>query len=596
MDENTDQQTPDWVNGELRTDVLKAVNLIKVDGVPVGSVLSMIIGFFWSDPENPAKVWDSIKEYAEQLVDSKVTDAKVNELKDRLVGLQKVANDYRDTSSGNPQKGQFLTSLLADLDLFEQDFWKDAYPERVLPLFTSFGTLYLFTLAEQVYCYEQAYGVADLDAQAHMDKLRKAVDRYTAGAEKLFNLLYARRFRRLQIREWQSVSASQSESEWWLFDRQTGDMPLAHHRGSDWGHNYHNPIGKACVERAYRRRLGFVRNGYVEQLQHYLGVAHLWRCLVRDNPLPAREYSLCDDIGPWGECGGAAFTVPPAAGRISEIRIRHGQVVECLEILYDGVSASVHGNSQGGALSSLVLEPDEFVVEVYGRAGLFVDQLYFVTNRGRKVGGGGEGGQPFRSRGQSFWKEVGMHGVSGHADGLRLTGVNFQWRHQVDVPAYVPAYLQAPAVAMDAAVHLQTEDDRHIGALVNEYSGKAGSNEYWPRIADVPVGLQLHPVRKQATMHDGDLVQLRTLEPAAKGYDCLSTYTSINLYYYTNSDGDQRQQWEVLKVMPDAGPVREGEYVRLRSVDRCAYLAPAPDGYLVAQSAPYDWRITVVRA
>lgn len=95
--------------------------------------------------------------------------------------------------------------------------------------------------------------------------------------------------------------------------------------------------------------------------------------------------------GAIGGIAGAVFVdEPPSTSRISHINVRNGQggVVDCLELFHDGKSAGAHGNPGGGDLSELSLGEDETIVEIWGRCGLFVDQLHFNTNKDRTVGGG----------------------------------------------------------------------------------------------------------------------------------------------------------------------------------------------------------------
>lgn len=62
----------------------------------------------------------------------------------------------------------------------------------------------------------------------------------------------------------------------------------------------------------------------------------------------------------------------------------------------DGTRVDVkHGGGIGGQQPSFSLGSDEYINEMGGKAGLFITQLYFKTNKGRQYGpygtaGGGE--------------------------------------------------------------------------------------------------------------------------------------------------------------------------------------------------------------
>jgi hypothetical protein len=239
---------------------------------------------------------------------------------------------------------------------------------------------------------------------------------------------------------------------------------------------------------------------------------------------------------------------------------------------------------------SLVLESDEYVTEVTGRAGKFVDKLIFTTNKGRMVGGGGEGGAPFSSKGMSFWEGTRLSSVYGFSDSLRLTGINLRWKHTVPVPYYVPTYKQKQTPLSSLyVVSLKADNGKFISALVEEYSGRAAADEYWPKQGDTPVGLQFHKPGNQDHINQGDKVQIMTTEPQAGDYKFLGAYRSADVYYYENSDGDENQLWAVLKVIPSDGPILQGEPILLRNVAECAYLAPTDDGYFTRTSEPCNW-------
>ena len=148
------QELPPF-NDELRSGVLGLIGKLNVDGVPVGGFVSLIVGLFWPEADKSEETWQSIKKYAEALVAGAIDKAEIERLTNRLEGLKKVASEYGKTSLTSSEKGPRLVSLLTGLDTFEHDFWSETNPEKMFPLFTTFGTLMISALAEQAFYYDK---------------------------------------------------------------------------------------------------------------------------------------------------------------------------------------------------------------------------------------------------------------------------------------------------------------------------------------------------------------------------------------------------------------------------------------------------------
>jgi hypothetical protein len=580
-------------NDILRDGVIGVVDGLTAE-LPGGGVLGLIIGLLWPESDHSQETWNSIKKYAEELVAGAIDEARVNVQSDRLSGFKKVAESYRDTSMSQAQKGQRLTSLLSDLELFEPDFWNSQNPEKMFPLFTTFGTLWIFALTEQAFFYDKVYHEVDADAAKHLALLRREIKKYTDAAQAMFDRLLAWRFGLLEVQEYQWLSATQSESEWTLVDRYGKGFTVSSGRGGDWGYRFHNPAGQAQIELIAANRVAEINGDFVENLQALLGVAQMWQYADPTVPRPLSRWVVTSQ-GPVGGIAGTVFEdrPPKDTSRITRIRIRYAQVVDYLELFHDGVSAGGHGNPQGGTQYDLDLAEDEWVVGMSGRTGLFVDALAFTTNKGRTVGGGGNGGQPFSARGNDSWTETRLFSLGGRSDSRRLTALHPTWQHRSSLQPYVASYKRngQPIPAL-RDIRLRAKDGTFVGDLVEEYSGRAAANEYFPKVRPGGVGIQLRPRETGATpagFADRSEVSLRTSETKANGYDALAKYTSANLYYYTYSAGDLRQLWMILKTIPSDGPVLFGESFYLRNMEECAYMYPTDDGYLGIRLEPYAW-------
>ena len=110
------------------------------------------------------------------------------------------------------------------------------------------------------------------------------------------------------------------------------------------------------------------------------------------------------DYGPFGGNGGGAFDDASIVNmdqlEIREIVIRSGDYIDSIEFLYhnrvtDELLPSPHHGGNGGGENRIILNPGEYIVEIRGRTGKYVDALTLQTNQGRVFGRfGGTGGGP----------------------------------------------------------------------------------------------------------------------------------------------------------------------------------------------------------
>jgi hypothetical protein len=587
------------VNNLVRDGVLGLISQFNPEGIPIGGVLAKIIGLFWAESDNSQAVWDSIKKYAEQLVADAIDKERISQLSKELEGLSDVAASYRDTSFGTRQKGQFLSALLSLLRRGAPFFNDERSPEKMFPLLTSFGTLWIAALVEQAYLYEAIYLEPHTDKEQHLKELKENIAKYTRMAQTTYDKLYAWRFSLLQIKEYQWHDVTQSQSQWYFEDKYGKGYKAESGRGGDWGHSFHNPGGRQYIEAIASNRVALINGDFVETLQATLAVARLWQYLDPTAPRPVQR-TVVTAQGPWGGLGGGAFADRPPGdtARITKIRVRHGSVVDGVELSYDGQSGGFHGNPRGGAVSELDLAPDEQVVKVEGKAGLFIDALTFTTNKGRTVGGGGGGGEAFASAGHPSWKDVGLFAIGGHNDDRRLTQLTLHWKHRTELLPYIASYKRdgSPILA-SSNIQLKAKEGAYVSQLVEEYSGTAAANEYFPKMGAAPITLQLRLPNQpgvQTALTDRQVVNIATTETAAGKYSYLAKYSSDYPYYYTYDAGNRRQLWEVLKMIPSDGPILAGEKVYLRNVEVCAYLCPR-DGYLGMDWEPVAWEVVPVR-
>lgn len=133
----------------------------------------------------------------------------------------------------------------------------------------------------------------------------------------------------------------------------------------------------------------------------------------------------------YGGSGGTAFHDNlTTVGHAVRVNIRANEYVEAIQFVWVDEEGTTHfpGHVHGGkygTLESFDLEDGEFINEIEGRSGDYVDQLTFKTNRGRTHGpyggNGGNGGTP--------WSMSGIHvdGAFGSA-GEHLDSIGFYKR------------------------------------------------------------------------------------------------------------------------------------------------------------------------
>lgn len=94
----------------------------------------------------------------------------------------------------------------------------------------------------------------------------------------------------------------------------------------------------------------------------------------------------------YGSSGGGPFSTHGTTGRITELRVHSGAIVDGVGVAYSSGTSSFHGGEGGGG-HTLVLKVGEYVIEVVVRYAKFVEALTFKTNMNRTIGPwGGTGG------------------------------------------------------------------------------------------------------------------------------------------------------------------------------------------------------------
>jgi len=111
----------------------------------------------------------------------------------------------------------------------------------------------------------------------------------------------------------------------------------------------------------------------------------------------APQFQQGFQLGPSGGRGGGPFSDPWTDYAISRVVVRHGVLVDSLQIQADPTALGVHGGN-GGRSAVFQLDRDEWLTEVSGVCGphdgdgFYVTAVYFGTSNGRYSDAYGRGG------------------------------------------------------------------------------------------------------------------------------------------------------------------------------------------------------------
>ena len=131
----------------------------------------------------------------------------------------------------------------------------------------------------------------------------------------------------------------------------------------------------------------------------------------------------------FGGSGGGSFSdaQPPSGARVSAVRIRLGDRLDSVQMVYvlaDGSTSegARHGGS-GGTLGVFTLDSDEYITGITGRYGETIDSIQVITNkRSSSLYGGGGGDRGYRIDVPGGNQAVGFTGRAGDLlDAIGLT-------------------------------------------------------------------------------------------------------------------------------------------------------------------------------
>ena len=399
----------------------------------VGSALAGLLQFLWPvDSTDPQAIWNQMKDYVTALVKDLISTEYALNLEKNLAGIHNVLTKYNSLSYGIPAKGEWFTNALAAIELVEPYFFDDRNPEKTLPYFMAMGTLKLTLLREQYIFYTKIYNVTtDPDSAKNYAELTATIGRYYAAAQKSRDAALAWRLSFIKVGETE-------RTDWGLLGPSTTHIWKAEDTyGSNWSVSWeYNSLTGGTLDAeskaryAYENRLGAIAADFGNQLDTLLEPGYIWPYVDPRNPNHPNKTPVYVNSGPFGGRNGAIFQDNPAGLPITDIVVRAGSRVDGVEFFYGGRSGGLHGGS-GGSPNKLTLQPGEFIVSAYGRAGDSMDQLYFVTSMGRQVGAGGGGGSPWIASPPAGRNAV-LISIAGKQGARSFEGITLNWCYWID--------------------------------------------------------------------------------------------------------------------------------------------------------------------
>ena len=394
-----------------------------------GEALAGVTSFLWKQEGTEDDVFQQMKEYVDALVPELIAQERATQLAQRLAGLHAVLKDYNGTSYGVSQKGQYFTSFLSALSQAEPFFFDPRAPEKTLPYFVPMGTLKILALREQYLYYDRIYKEHDPDQASHLQDLQTAIKTYSAALSEA--QVAAMRWR-VQDKVGLDIV---KKTDWGVLGPTTTTTWTAVDRLCAWQVSYQNNSlsggeldGEKKAKTALSQRRAQVEFAYGADLDLLMTPAYLWAYM--DPTKPGQPDAMPVDVtsGPFGTSGREApFDDNPADQPITRVVVFAGSRVDGLEVFYGGRSGGLHGWPSGTA-HALDMAPGEAIVSAYGRAGDAMDALYFQTNTGRQVGGGGKMGNEWAAAPPQGSEAV-LFKVSGRQGSRHLAGLNLTWRY-----------------------------------------------------------------------------------------------------------------------------------------------------------------------
>ncbi|MFY0523685.1 jacalin-like lectin [Archangium gephyra] len=418
------------VNNVFRNTVAASLNFIPV----VGGALGTVIGGLWPDVNNRDQVWGSYQNYLNQAIAGVYWQITYESLNDTLESLYKSAKRYVDTpDEEHAFKADNFRALYDLVNNTESYFINEEVPEKRYMFLAPYASLRLATLREHLEHFDFYYGKEPSEETRGQlaAEIRRSIDLYRKLlGDARDRILHGRRQKIITTRLGPSTAL-------YLVDQYNG-------------HTEH--IEEKEREERTCQYADRVINQLALTLDTHNAIGQLWEYFDPKVPGPVRSPTLSYATGPYGWYQKVEpFSQVATGGRITELAMWTGTVVDALELSIDGVAQGRVGAKGDGGRSSLILADGERIVSVNGYQTGLINALRFTTSQGRVLEGGRDEGIDVRRfevhpmEGSLDTRLVGLTGQAGVGSGgdLNIKAITFCWSCELPI---APAEKQAPAV------------------------------------------------------------------------------------------------------------------------------------------------------
>lgn len=408
------------VNNLFRTTVAASVNLIPV----VGGALGTMIGGLWPDINNRDQVWASYQNYLNQAIAGVYWQITYESLNNTLESLYNAADTYaRTPDEDRTLKALNFRNLYDFVNNTESYFVNEEAPEKRYMFLAPYASLRLATLRENLEHFDFYYGKEPEDETRRQltEELRSSIDLYRRLlTESRDRILHARR-QKIILTE-VGISSTQ-----YLVDQYNGHVERVD--GSD---------------REYRKAqyTDGIINRLALALDEHNAIGQLWEFFDPRVADPVQPPTLSYANGPYGWYQNVEqFSQVAVNGRITDLALWTGTLVDALELSIDGVAQGRVGSDGGGGLGTLKLAEDETIVSVSGYQTGLINALGFTSSKGSVLEGGQDGGAESRRfevqplAGSLNTRLIGLAGYAGvgSAGDDNVKAITFYWRCELPI-------------------------------------------------------------------------------------------------------------------------------------------------------------------
>jgi hypothetical protein len=416
---DSDGINAETVNNYFRTVVAAALNLIPA----VGGALGTLVGGLWPDVGNDEQVWACYQNYINQAVAGVYWQLVYSELNARLQSLFDAAKRYADTPVDEHDSKVVNFNNLFDLVNDDEPYFVDEQaPERKLGFLAPYATLRLAALRENLQNYLYYHGTEPTEEyrQVLTDEIQSLIPKYQGLLDTARDRIVAERKNLVIIEE-------DGRDLYRVIDLYSGWRGALTDRSEA---DYH------IVQ--YKERVG---NNLTMLLDIHNAIGQLWHWFDPEVTDPVTAPVITYAVGPFGDYQPAdAFEQAAGTGRVTQVTLWSGSLVDALQLTVDGVPLGRVGGN-GGSEQRLELGDGETIVSANGYATGVINALGFTTSTGRTIYGGQDGGSEYRRFevlplvGSEGTELVGLSGYATYGSEATddIKALTFHWRCSLSI-------------------------------------------------------------------------------------------------------------------------------------------------------------------